>query len=102
MAADETLLAPIRRFWTAEQVEVNYQAIFAAYHSRLQKVTVIVGKGTDGETANAQVVIQRSDYQMWLEALEARMVEIEQAASGSAPLLEGVEHVDFSRRYVRT
>lgn len=100
--ADERLLAPIRRFWSDDQVAVNYEAIFRAYHARLEKVTIITQKGNDGENATAQVVIQSADYEKWLEALEARSQEIDDAAGGEKPLLPGVEHVDFSRRNVRT
>ena len=97
---DERILAPIRRFWSDAQVEANYQAVFAAYHSRLAEVTVIIGKATEGDSANAQVVIAAADYEKWLEALEARMVEIENAASGITAELTQTGHVNFGNRYV--
>lgn len=96
---DERILAPIRRFWTDEQVEAHYQTIFAAYHSRLAEVTVIIGKGTEGDSASAQVVIGASDYEKWLEALEARMVEIENTAAGITTELTPTGHVNFGNRF---
>lgn len=101
--ADERLLAPIRRFFADKDAVMSaYQAIFEAYSARLSKVTVIVQKSNEGESASGQVVVNGEDYLRWMEALEARLKEIEAEAGGEGPLLEGTEHVDFSRRYVRS
>lgn len=100
--ADERYLAPMRRFWTDEQVETNYQAIFTANLARLNEVTVIIGKGTEGDSASAQVVIGSKDYEMWLEACEARMLEIEATAAGVTAELVSTSHVDFGQRYLST
>jgi transketolase N-terminal domain/subunit len=96
--ADERILAPIRRFWSDSTVATNYQAIFAAYHSRLEEVTVIIQKGTEGDSASAQVVIQSADYEKWMQALEARMVEIENTTDGITAELEQTGHVNFGNR----
>ena len=98
---DERLLAPIRRFWTQEQVETAYQKIFDAYSTRLDEVTVIVGKGSESENAQAQVVITSSDYLQWMDALETRLQEIDDAAADLAPV-STPEHVNFNARYTRT
>lgn len=100
--ADERLLAPIRRFWTDEQVETAYEAIFTAYNARREKVTVIIGKGTEGDSASAQVVVNGEDYLRWMDALESRMKEIEDAADDVTASLEGTEHVNFGNRYAST
>lgn len=99
---DERLLAPIRRFWTQSQVETAYQAIFAAFNSRLENVTVIIGKGTDGDNASAQVVVSGEDYLRWMDALETRLAELENLADGVTASLEGTEHVNFGNRYLTT
>jgi hypothetical protein len=96
---DERILAPIRRFWSDAQVEAHYQTIFAAYHSRLAEVTVIIGKGTEGDSAQAQVIISAADYEKWMEALEARMQEIENADAGITAELTHTGHVNFGNRY---
>lgn len=93
---DERLLAAVRRFWEEEDVSTAYQQIFTAYSTRLSDVTVIVGKSNDGETANAQVVVEKEDFLEWMEILEARLVELnedEETASGPAT-------VNYSQRYV--
>lgn len=100
--ADDRLLDPIRRFWSAETVETAYEAIFTAYHSRLEKVTVIIGKGTEGDTANAQVVINSEDYLRWMDALETRMKQIENEADGVTATIEGTDHTNFGNRILTT
>ena len=99
--ADERLLAPIRRFWTQAQVDEAYQKIFAAYSARLDSVTVIVGKSSESESAQAQVVIAGSDYLQWMDALELRLQELEAAAAGHGPM-SATEHANFGNRYTRT
>lgn len=99
--ADERLLAPIRRFWTTEEVTSAYQRIFAAYTSRLDSVTVIVGKSSESESAQAQVVIVGDDYLRWMDALEYRLAEIEAAAASLGPI-NTTEHVNFGHRHIRT
>jgi len=100
--ADERLLAPIRRFWTTEQVETAYQAIFAAYNARLENVTVIIGKGTEGDSASAQVVVNGEDYLSWMDALETRLAEIENADEGVTAELAHTTHANFGHRCVST
>jgi len=99
---DERLLAPIRRFWSAEQVDTAYQAIFAAYNSRLENVTVIIGKGTEGDSASAQVVVNGEDYLSWMDALEARLNEISAEEAGVTAELQNTSHANFGNRAIST
>jgi len=99
--ADERLLAPIRRFWSKEEVETAYQKIFQAYSARLDSVTVIVGKSSESESAQGQVVVGSDDYLKWMDALETRLQEIDADAEGVGPVLE-TEHVNFGARFTRT
>lgn len=99
--ADERLLAPIRRFWNKAEVEAAYQKIFTAYSSRLDSVTVIVGKSSESESAQGQVVVNSSDYLQWMEALETRMQEFEAEAAGVGAVAPP-EHVNFGARFTRT
>ena len=99
---DDILLTAIRRFWTASQVTETYEKILAAYLSRVEKVTIIVGKTTGDDSANAQVVIARDDYREWLATLETRLAEIENAANGTGNTHPGVEHVTHAHRFVST
>lgn len=98
---DARLLAPIRRFWSEEEVTAAYQKIFTAYSARLDSVTVIVGKSSESESAQAQVVINAEDYLGWMDALEIRLAEYEATAAGEGPLAD-TEHVNFGNRYTRT
>lgn len=98
---DERLLAPIRRFWTQQEVETSYAKIFAAYGARLDSVTVIVGKSSESESAQGQVVIAGDDYLRWMDALEYRLQEYENADAGVGPVVE-TEHVNFNRRFTGT
>lgn len=100
--ADERLLAGVRRFWSTAQVRTAYGAIFNAYHSRLEKVTVIIGKGTEGDSASAQVVVNGEDYLRYMDALEVRLQEIEATERGETSGPEDTTHVDFSNRYAST
>jgi hypothetical protein len=96
---DPATLAAIRRFWSKGTVTQNYEKILNAYMLRLDKVTVITTKATDGSQAGAQVVVMARDYQEWMATLEARLKEIERAEAGLPPLDQtGIETIDFSRR----
>ena len=97
---DERLLAPIRRFLSQPEVQTAYQAIFAAYNSRIENVTVIIGKGTEGDSASAQVVVNGEDYLRWMDALEARLAELESTADGVSAELHGTGHVNFGRKFL--
>jgi hypothetical protein len=99
---DERLLAPIRRFWTPLEVEVAYKAIFSAFHSRLEKVTVIISKATEGDSATGEVVIAEGDYLRWMDALEARLNEVADAEAGTSAEAPGTDHVNFAQRYLST
>lgn len=70
--ADERYLVPIRRFWATEEVvRENYEKIFSASSQRLEKVTVIIGNGTEADSVSGQVVLPREDYDQCMEACEA-------------------------------
>ena len=99
---DTVLLTAIRRFWTHAEVSERYEAIFKAYSGRLDKVTIIIGKTTGDDSANAQVIIQKEDYQEWMATLESRLAELENAAAGTSAPFAGTEHVVHSSRYVST
>lgn len=98
---DERLLAAIRRFWTEWEVQEAYAKIFRAYSARLDSVTVIVGKSSESESAQGQVVISGTDYLEWMAALEHRLQEQTDAADGVSASSD-TEHVNFGRRYTRT
>lgn len=100
--ADERLLAPIRRFWNKLEVRDAYQAIFAAYTARLEKVTVIISKATEGDSATGQVVIAGEDYLRWMDALETRMLELDAEEAGESTTLHNTDHANFGSRYVST
>jgi hypothetical protein len=99
---DDVLLTAIRRFWTSAEVASRYETILSAYLNRVEKITIIVGKTTGDDSANAQVVIAREDYREWLATLESRMTEIEASAAGTGTTHPGTEHVIFSNRFVST
>jgi hypothetical protein len=99
--ADERLLAPIRRFMTKEQIEEVYQKIWEANLGQLDSVTVIVGKSSESESAQGQVIVNRQDYLETMAAMEARLQELATAAAGDGPSCE-TEHVNFGRRFTRT
>ena len=94
--ADQRLIAGMKRFLTTEQIRSNYEAIFNAYFQRLSEVTVITGKSTEGESAQAQVVVNREDYLEYMEALEQILTEIEGTATA------GPVHVSHMNRYTTT
>jgi hypothetical protein len=100
--ADERLLAPIRRFWSRSEVEAAYSAIFSAFHSRVESVTVIISKSSEGDSASGQLVIANEDYLRWMDALETRLQELEAADEGVTSTLEGTAHVNFGNRYAST
>lgn len=101
MAADERLLAAVRRFWTKEEVETAYEAIFNAYSQALVDVTVIVQKSSESESAQGQVVVSREDYRQWMDVLEARLQELE-AETGGGGVKSPVEHAGFGSRWARS
>jgi len=92
---DGTLLTAIERFWTTEKVQTTYETILNAYLARLNSVTVIIGKSTEGDSASGQVVISREDYREWMDTLEARLAAIE---SGGTTFPH--ETVSFANRFV--
>lgn len=100
--ADERLLAPIRRFWTQEQCTAAYESIFTAFNARIENVTVIVSKSTDGDSASGQLVVSASDYLTWMDALETRLRELENENSGVTAELEGTTHTNFGNRILST
>ena len=99
---DDILLSAIKRFWNAEKVETTYSTILDAYLNRLEKVTVIVSKATEGDSASAQVIVSAQDYREWMETLEARLAELEAEAAGTGSTHPGTEHVIHSNRFVST
>lgn len=94
--ADTRMINAMKRFSSIEQVEENYQAIFNAYSQRLSDVTVITGKSTEGESAQAQVVVNREDFLEWMEACEEILKEDEGTAT------EGPVHVSHLNRFTTT
>lgn len=94
--ADMRIMAAIRRFLNPSEVEALYLQIFQAYTSRISEVTVIVGKSTEGESAQAQVVVDREDYKDWMDGLE----EIMQENAGTSA--SGNVHTSFLNRYTET
>lgn len=98
----DVLLAAIRIEYSDAEVTEAHSTIFAAFRSRLDKVTIIVGKGNESSSASGQVVINAADYEMWLAALQQRLREIAATAAGTGTLHEGAEHVSFAQRYIRT
>ena len=100
--ADERILAPIRRFWSKAEVETAYKKVFAASNSRLDEVTVIIGKSTGEDSANAQVVVGREDYLAFMDACEVRLKEYESEEGGENPAMQDTRHVQFCGRYLRT
>jgi len=98
----DTLLAAIRIEYTDVQVSEAHAAIFAAWRSRIDKVTIIVGKGNESSSASGQVVVNAADYDLWLGCLQQRLREIAADAGSTGTLHEGTEHVSFSQRYIRT
>jgi len=93
----------VRRFWTREAVETVYQKIHAAYFSTVAKEVVIIGSDFDGQNSSAQYVLNREDMAKAIDILEARLQEIEEAASGEVAMVSGSPSTDFySRRRVET
>jgi len=91
---DGTLLDAIREFWTEQKTRDTYERILEAYLGRTEKVTVIVSKGTEGDSASGQVVVTARDYREWMATLQARLDEL---AGGE---VFRRETVDFSGRCV--
>lgn len=98
----DVLLQAIRIEYDDAEVSAAHTAIFNAWRNRLDKVTIIVGKGNESSSASGQVVVQAADYEMWLAALQQRLREIAAGGDGTGTLHEGTEHVSFARRYLRT
>jgi hypothetical protein len=102
MAVNETLLEALRLEWTEAQVRQAHAEVFAALYDRQKKEVKIIGKGNESSSASAQVVVGRADFDEWLETTQARIREIESAASGTGTLHGNTEHVSFANRYIRT
>jgi hypothetical protein len=101
--ADERILAGVRRFWTREAVDAAYQKVLSAYANTVAKEVVIIGSDFDGQNSSAQYVLDREAMAKWLDVLEARLQEIEEAASGEAATVSGSPSTDFyTRRRVGT
>ena len=98
--ADERILKAMTRFMTVEEMTTAYQAIFTAYSGRLEDVTVITGKSSDGESAQAQIVVTREDYLQWMECLE-ELIAADETESGSNPP-GGMVHVSHAQRFLET
>lgn len=86
---------------TKEQIEAAYLKIWEANLGQLDSVTVIVGKSSESESAQGQVIVSRQDYLETMAAMEARLQELETAAAGEGPLAPS-EHVNFGSRFTRT
>lgn len=84
-----------------EQIEEVYQKIWEANLGQLDSVTVIVGKSSESESAQGQVIVTRGDYLETMAAMEARLQELEAAAGGVGPVSD-TEHVNFGARFTRT
>lgn len=98
--ADERILAAMTRFMTRETALVAYEAIFQAYAARLADVTVITGKSSEGESAQAQVVVNREDYLEWMDCLETILERLAAEAAGTAT--GGAVHANFNQRWIET
>lgn len=97
---NQTLLTALRRLRTREWCEATYETVLTAYSSRLEKVTIITSKASEGDSASGQIVIGAGDYEEWMATLEARLAEYEAADDGNQPVHTGSEAPDFSRRYL--
>jgi hypothetical protein len=100
--ADETILAPIRRFWNQARVTAAYQELWEACQSQALDQTIIIGKSSGEDSANAQLVITPQMRDRYLEAFETRLKEYEAEAAEVEPVMEHNRHTDFSHRHVRT
>lgn len=98
---DERLLDSVREFWSLDQCLTTWQSIFEAELARLNSVTIIVGKNSESEGAQAQVVVMKEDYREWQAVLKFRVTELREQTAGLNPIA-GPEHVNFGRRYSRT
>jgi len=98
--ADMRILAAIRRFLSREAVQTAYSTIFTAYASRVADVTIITGKSTEGESAQAQIVVTREDMMDWMDALETILGEHETDSGENPP--GGPVHVAHCNRYMET
>lgn len=100
--ADEAILAPIRRFWSKERVTAAYSELWEACQSQALDQTIIIGKSSGEDSANAQLVVTPQMRDRYLEAFETRLKEYEAAEADESPVLEHTRHTDFSHRHVRT
>lgn len=98
--ADERILAAMTRFMTKEAAEAAYETIFQAYAARLAEVTVITGKSSEGESAQAQVVVNSEDYKEWMDCLETLLQR--KAAELAGTSVGGPVHANFNQRYIET
>jgi hypothetical protein len=100
--ADETILAPIRRFWSKERVESAYRELWEACQSQALDQTIIIGKSSGEDSANAQLVVTPQMRDRYLEAFEVRLKEYEAEEAEEGTTLEHNRHTDFGCRHVRT
>jgi hypothetical protein len=101
--ADERILSAVRRFWTTRAaVEEKYLELLNADWSKVKKLTIIVGKSTEGESASAQVVVTAEERLAWMEAFETRLLEMDREEAGHGSLVPGSTSVDFSQRILET
>lgn len=98
--ADERILAAMTRFMTRETALAAYDAIFQAYAARLSEVTVITGKSSEGESAQAQVVVNAEDYKEWMDCLETLLQRLDAEAAGTST--GGPVHANFNQRWIET
>jgi hypothetical protein len=99
--ADGRILAAMTRFMTVAEMTTAYGVIFAAYSQRLEDVTVITGKSSEGESAQAQVVVTREDYLEWMDCLETLLAASEAEQAGK-PVPGGPVHVSHYNRWVES
>lgn len=97
---NQTLLTALRRLRTREWCAATYETVLTAFSNRLEKVTIITSKSSEGDSAGGQIVITGADYEMWMATLEARLAEYEAVDAGEQPVHGGSEAPDFSRRYL--
>ncbi len=100
--ADEAILAPIRRFWNRARVEAAYSELWEACNSQALDQTIIIGKSSGEDSANAQLVVTPQMRDRYLEAFETRLKEYEAEDAEESPTQEHNRHTDFSFRHVRT
>jgi hypothetical protein len=70
--------------------------------SRLESVTIINSKSSEGDSASGQIVISNEDYLVFMDAFKARLEELDDLDEGVTSTLEGTAHVNFGNRYAST